>query len=169
MRILIILIPGNDVPEQEPALRLARVIEPYYLFLDGGVDVVLASPAGGSPWTRREANGHGLPAPVADRFRADREAHDAFADTLALAQVFVDDIQGAFCVGEMTSIWPSQSTDPAAALVAEVLAAGKPVAIIPDTVDIAPAGASNGLLILGRATDSPLLAARALLQLVQTP
>jgi putative intracellular protease/amidase len=168
MRILMILIPGDDVPEQEPTLRLARVIEPYYLFLDSGVDVVLASPAGGSPWTRRETDGHGLPAPVAARFRADRDAHDACADTLSLAQVFVDDIQAAFCVGEMASIWLDRSSDPAAALVAEILAAGKPVAIIPDTVDITPAGADNGLLILGRATDSPLLAARALLQIVQT-
>jgi putative intracellular protease/amidase len=169
MRILMILIPGDDVPEQEPALRIARVIEPYYLFLDSGVDVVLASPAGASPWTRREAEGHGLPAAVADRFRADRTAHDAFADTLSLDQVFVDDIQAAFCVGALASVWASRSTEPAAALVADVLTAGKPVAIISDTVDITPAGADNGLLILGRATDSPLLAARALLHIVQAP
>jgi hypothetical protein len=166
MRILMILVPSDDSLRTEPALRLDRVVEPYYLFQDSGVEVVLASPAGGSAWTRRKDQERALPTALAQRFRADLNAHDAFADTLSLEQVFADDFQAAFCVGEITYIWRSKGNDRAASLVAKMLATGKPVAIIPDTVDYAPAGAGEGLLILARARNSPLLAARALLRVM---
>jgi hypothetical protein len=169
MRILMILIPSDDPPGAEPALRPARVIEAYYLFQASGVGVVLASPAGGSPWTRRENEERGLPDPVAQRFRTDQNAHDAFADTLSLDQVFVDDFQAAFCVGEVASLRQPGSGDRAPSIVTEMLAAGKPVAVIPGTVDLTPTSAGEGLLILGRAKDSPLPAAQALLRLIQAP
>jgi putative intracellular protease/amidase len=166
MRVLMILVPSASAPEKEPVLRFTRVIEPYYLFRDNGIEIVVASPSGGAPWRRREDPDVWSSDPIACRFRGDQDAHDVFADTLSLDQVCADDFRAVFCVGELSAIWRRQLSEPSRLIVAAVLASGKPVAIIHETVDISLEAASAGLLILGRGQCTPAMAARALLALL---
>jgi hypothetical protein len=166
MRVLMILLPSASAPGKEPVLRFARVIEPYYLFRDNGIEVVVASPSGGAPWKRREDPDVWSSNPIACRFRKDQDAHDVFADTLSLDQICLDDFLAAFCVGELSTIWRRQASDPSTSIVAAVLASSKPVAIIHEEVDISLEGTSAGLLILGRGQSTPAMAARAILALV---
>ncbi|KFL31045.1 hypothetical protein JP75_11915 [Devosia riboflavina] len=164
MRILMILIPDRDVSPSEHGaeLRLERFVIPYYVFVDAGIDLVLASPGGGAPWIRSQANA-ASPLPQLQRYQADRAVHDAVNDTLALDDVHAEDFGGAFCIGLPGPLWLEDSADPAARMIARFLDAGKPVAVIPSRLDIQPHGSRHGLLIIGEGEDQPAQAARALL------
>jgi hypothetical protein len=168
MRILMILIPESDAPgsKSDPAVRLERAAGPYYAFHDANVEVVLASPDGGSPLmesaSRSEASNK-----VMQRFRRDRIANDEFSDTLSLDQVHTDDFDAAFCVGLPGSIWRPEHTSSAGALIARLLESGKPVAAMPSGIDLAPKGAGEGLLIVGDGSNASIPAALALMVAVR--
>jgi hypothetical protein len=163
MRILMILIPESDMPDGkgDPAVRLERAAGPYYVFRDADVEVVLASSGGGSP--RMEFTDGSTTSELMPRFRQDRIAADEFNDTIGLGQVYTEDFDAAFCVGVPGSIWQPEHTNTAGALIARLLDAGKPVAVMPSGVDLAPKGASDGLLIVGDGSKSSIPVARALL------
>jgi hypothetical protein len=156
MRILMILIPENDAsaPKSDPTVRLERAAGPYYVFRDADIEVVLASPDGGSPLM--EFSDSNAPAGVMQRFRQDRLAVDEFSDTISLDQVYPDDFDAALCVGLPGSIWQPQHQSTAGALIAKLLDAGKPVAVMPSGVDIIPKGTGDGLLIVGDGSSIPI-------------
>jgi hypothetical protein len=164
MRVLMILIPDSEAPggKSDPAVRLERAAGPYYVFRDADVEVVLASPDGGSPLMEFAGDGEAS-TEVMQRFRQDRIAIDEFSDTLSLDQVYTDDFDAAFCVGLPGSIWRSEHKASAGALISRLLDAGKPVAVMPSGVDLAPKGAGEGLLIVGDGAKSPIPAAEALM------
>jgi hypothetical protein len=168
MRVLMILIPESEFPgsKSDPAVRLERAAGPYYAFRDADVEVVLASPYGGSP--RMEfASSSEASTEVLQRFRKDKHAIDEFSDTLSLDQVYTDDFDAAFCVGLPDSVWRPEHKSSAGALISRLLDAGKPVAVMPSGIDLAPKGAGEGLLIVGDGSNSPIPAAQALMGAVR--
>ena len=168
MRVLMILIPETGAPgsKNDPAVRFGRAVGPYYAFCDAGVEVVLASPDGGSPLmdvaSHEEASTETL-----QRFKRDKMAIDEFSDTLSLDQVFTDDFDAAFCVGLPGSIWRPAHGSSAGALISRLLDAGKPVAVLPSGVDLAPKGTGEGLLIVGDGSKAPNFAAEALMSAIR--
>ena len=164
MRILMILIPESDTAANKgnPAVRLERAAGPYYVFRDADVEVVLASPGGGSP-LMEFADGSATSSELMRRFGQDRIAADEFSDTIGLEQVYTEDFDAAFCIGLPGSIWQPEHKNTAGALIARLLDAGKPVAVMPSGVDLAPRGTGDGLLIIGDSSKSPIAVAHALL------
>jgi putative intracellular protease/amidase len=160
-----ILIPENDVSaaKSDPAVRLERAAGPYYVFRDADVEVVLASPGGGSPLLEFTGDAS---TELMQRFRQDRLAIDEFTDTISLDQVYTDDFDAAFCVGLPGSIWRPEHRHSAGALISRLLDAGKPVAVMPSGVDLAPKGAGDGLLIVGDSSKSSVPVAQALLGVI---
>ena len=160
MRILFLMFPGDA---EISLLRLGLLAPAYYLFKDLPADVVLASPLGGSPMA--SAGEHETRGDDVRRFLGDRMAREELADTLMVDQLVIDDFDAAYCLGLVGAIWKQAGTE---RVVSQFLDAGKPVAIIPGAVvDISPHGAANGVLIIGDNDASPLLAARALIELLQ--
>jgi hypothetical protein len=164
MRILIILVPEDDASaaKSDPAVRLEYAVGPYYVFRDASVEVVLASPDGGSPLMEFASRSNASTV-VMQRFRQDRMAGDEFSDTISLDQVYTDDFDAAFCVGLPGSIWRPEHKSTAGALISRLLDAGKPVAVMPSGVDLAPKGAGDGLLIVGDGSNSSIPVAEALM------
>jgi hypothetical protein len=164
MRILMILIPDGATPGSrgDPAVRLERAAGPYYAFRDAAAEVVLASPDGGSPLMEFASHGEASTANIR-RLRQDRAAMDEFSDTLRLDQVYAGDFDAAFCVGLPGPIWRDEHKNPAGALIARLLEAGKPVAVMPSDLDLAPGGAGEGLLIIGDDSNASIPAAEALM------
>jgi hypothetical protein len=146
VRILMILVPDNL---ERPLLQIGQVIEPYYLFRDSGALVVFASPAGGSPISTANRQDQ---TPAVRRLQRDHLAREALAETLSLDQVSADDFQAAFCIGACELI-EAGGDHPVSLLTAQLLDAGKPVAMFSDTKGLR-------LLITGNA---PRPAAQALL------
>jgi hypothetical protein len=170
MRILMILIPEADtaVARGDAVVRLERAVGPYYVFRDADVEVVLVSPDGGAPSMEFAAES-GMSTEVIERLRRDRTAIDEFSDTISLDQVYIDDFDAAFCVGHPGAIWRPKSDNPAAGLIARLLDAGKPVAVLPSGIDLDPKGASDGLLIVGDGSNSSIMVAHALLGALREP
>jgi hypothetical protein len=167
MRILMILIPESDVPGKgDPAVRLERAVGPYFAFRDADFEVVLASPNGGA-LLMEMTDIWGVSASTMQRFRQDSPALDEFSDTLGLDQVYPDDFDAAFCVGLPGSIWRPEHKSSAGALIARMLEAGKPVAVMPSGIDLTPKGAGEGLLIVGDHSKSPVPIAQALIGAVR--
>ncbi|WP_105383064.1 type 1 glutamine amidotransferase family protein [Neorhizobium alkalisoli] len=168
-RFLILIVEGEGEGEGgagNPEVDLARIATPYYAFKKLGSEVVLATPLGGPPNLIEGMHSAGLSDTAVQRFRSDRIARDDLADTLGLDQIVVDDFAAAFCIGLSGKIWTDDNFG-VAALVRDFLDVGKPVALVPGKhLLLAPEGAGNGLLILGDNDESPLCAARALINVV---
>jgi hypothetical protein len=165
MRILIILISDADTghPTPPPVLYFERFLEPYYLFQDAGAEVVLASLKGGDPLMRTASGERTGATAVMRRFQDDHAAREALIDTLGLDQVDPSDFDGAYCLGVSGGVWPPHIDNPAGAMIGQLLAAGKPVAVAPSRLNLEPQGAGEGLLIAGDRAAAPILAAKALL------
>ncbi len=146
MRMLIILT-GAANSQAYVLPEFDGLIEAYYLFRDAGLEVVVAAADGGSA--------SGPLQTTSERFRIDREARDIMNDLLDLASVCVGDFDAALCVGPQD--------EGADALVALLLAACKPVAVVARLPANEPANPGNGLLIIGNSEKAPQLAAKALL------
>ncbi len=161
MRILMTLTAGLGDRPNRP-LGLDHVVEPYYLLQDAGAEVVVVSILGGDPRFRgaRTQSAHAIAA--LQRFHDDRRARDAISDTLMFAQIHPEDFDGGICIGALEEQAASDDAAAALNLVTALLAAGKPVAVVPSDL-LAPQGPLEGLLIIGDQARSPPLAAKALL------
>ena len=170
-RILMILVADTDPDHRgdTASQQFARFAAPYYLFCDAGLDLVLATREGGSPWTKPDGAVQHADSELMRRFKADRETREALSDTLRFDQIETSDFAGAFCVGAPERLWRHPDNNSPASIIASFLTSGKPVAIIPGMLDLAPFGADSGLLIVGGSLEAPGLAARALLTIVQKP
>ena len=148
MRILTMLTPDveADVAAGISVLRLERFAAAYYAFHDRGIEVVLASPAGGAPRMGPTSPAGEVADEAFRRFRQDGPARDALTDTIRLDQAYAEDFEGALCLGAPGPIWRRQQDSPAAGLIAGFLAAAKPVAIMPGDLDLVPHGTGRGLL-----------------------
>jgi putative intracellular protease/amidase len=122
MRILIILsvdaaAQADGVPEFD------GLIDAYYLFRDAGLEVVVAAPGGGS------ASEAPATARAMQRFKADREARDTLNDLVDLAAVCAGDFDGALWLASQGSNGIAGMENDVSALIVELLAAAKPVAM----------------------------------------
>jgi len=165
VRFLILIAEGGE-GAGNPEVDLARIAAPYYVFKDFGSEIVMATPSGGPPMLADGVRSADVSGDAVRRFKSDRDARDELADTLGLDQIVVEDFAAAFGIGFSGGIWRDDDNG-VAALVRAFLSVGKPVALVPGkNLIVAPEGAGNGLLILGDNEDSPLCAARALINVV---
>jgi len=161
MRILMMLAAGA-AGRPNRSLGLGQVVEPYYLLHDAGAEVVVASVLGGDPPMRGARKRMARPIPALQRFRDDRRARDVVSDTVQFGQIWLQDFDGGICIGALEEAAVSDA-DVARGLVSDLLAAGKPVAVVPSDARLSPLGPLEGLLIVGDKAWSPPLAAKALL------
>lgn len=142
-----VLLP-SACPARSPSdgFPLEEVIAPYYLFVDAGHEVLLASPDGGMPPVRRER----LQAAAAGsaRFAGDPDTRMLLSDTLELERVFVEDFAAGFFLAQAVE---PQDHPKARGLVEAFRAAGKPVGLAraetdpsqaPDVAGVAAAAAA---------------------------
>jgi len=144
-------------------LGLDQVVEPYYLLHDAGAEVVVVSVLGGDPPFRDSRKRSARRIAVLQRFHDDRRTRDAISDTLKVAEIYPEDFDGGICIGALEEQAASDDAAAALNLVTALLAAGKPVAVVPSNLLLAPQGPLEGLLIIGDQARSPRLAAKALL------
>jgi putative intracellular protease/amidase len=161
MRILMLLTAGRGDRPDRP-LDLDQIVEPYYILQDAGAEVVVVSIMGGDPPIHGARKRSARTIAALERFNGDRRARDAISDTLKFAQVFPEDFDGGIWIGALERQAASDDAAAAFSLVAALLAAGKPAAVVPSDL-LAAQGPLEGLLIIGDQARSPPLAAKALL------
>lgn len=102
----------------------------YYVFLDAGADLTLASPMGGPPPVDPSSRANSAMNPTIERFRSDTIARTLLSDTLRLEQIEVADFDGAYFPGGRGAIWDLANDAHCRSVVTGLIAAGKPVAFV---------------------------------------
>ncbi len=168
MRILMILTAGSG-ERASRSLSFEQVIEAYCFLRDSGLEVVMASSQGGNPPIRGARKRSKQTTVPNQSFQSDRSARDAISDTLKLEQIYTEEFDAAICIGVLEHPAHIADAEAAHSLLKALLAAGKPVAIVPAELKFAPRGSFEGLLISGAEIRAPSIAAKAILAALTGP
>ncbi|WP_435230071.1 type 1 glutamine amidotransferase domain-containing protein [Pseudopelagicola sp. nBUS_20] len=109
---------------------LEEFAAPYYVFLDGGVELTLASPKGGHPPLDPKSNEEGFQTEDTKRFRADEAANTALANTIKLADVNASNFDGVFYPGGHGPLWDLVDNTHSISLIEDFWAADKVVSAV---------------------------------------
>jgi putative intracellular protease/amidase len=104
---------------------------PYYLFVDNGVEVDLASPAGGNvPFDPASIQPQGQNTPEVERFLADPAAQGLAGAAMRLSAVDAGDYDALFFPGGHGTMWDLPNDPDVTRLVATAFAADKLIAAV---------------------------------------
>ena len=115
---------------QKTGFWLEEFAAPYYVFLDAGADITLASPQGGQPPLDPKSDAPDAQTDATRRFKQDDAAQKALAHTHPLAEVSASDFDAVFYPGGHGPLWDLAEDKHSIALIEQLLAAGKPVAAV---------------------------------------
>ncbi|MDD2713560.1 MAG: type 1 glutamine amidotransferase domain-containing protein [Simplicispira sp.] len=131
-KILMVLTSHSALGDtgQKTGFWLEEFAAPYYVFLDAGAEVTLASPRGGQPPLDPKSDEPGAQTEATRRFKGDGAAQKALAHTVKLADVSASDFDAVFYPGGHGPLWDLAEDNASVALIEQLLAAGKPVAAV---------------------------------------
>lgn len=109
---------------------LEELVAPYYVFHDAGIDITLASPKGGQPPLDPKSDAPDAQTQDTERFRTDRAAQRALANTVKLDTLNADDFDAVFYPGGHGPLWDLAEDPHSIALIEKAYADGKPVGAV---------------------------------------
>lgn len=132
MKILMVLTSHDQLGDtgKKTGFWLEEFAAPYYIFKDAGVQLVLASPAGGQPPLDPKSNEEESQTADTRRFVNDAPAVAALSSTRKLAQIVPQEFDAVFYPGGHGPLWDLAEDHHSIALIQETLAHGKPVATV---------------------------------------
>ena len=132
MKILMVLTSHDQLGDtgKPTGFWLEEFAAPYYVFIDAGAEVALASPAGGQPPVDPASDSEDAQTEATRRFKQDGDAQAALADTAKLADVAEDDFDGVFYPGGHGPLWDLAEDSDSIALIETTHAAGLPLALV---------------------------------------
>ena len=132
MKILIVLTSHEQLGNtgKKTGFWLEEFAAPYYVLADAGAVITLASPAGGQPPLDPKSDEPGAQTAATERFKRDRAAQTALANTLKLSDISTNDYDAVFYPGGHGPLWDLAEDRHSIALIETMYAAGKPVAAV---------------------------------------
>jgi putative intracellular protease/amidase len=132
MKILMVLTSHDRLGDtgEKTGFWLEEFAAPYFVFKDAGADITLASPKGGQPPLDPKSDEPDSQTEATARFRKDKEAQRALANTVKLAKVSADDFDAVFYPGGHGPLWDLTQDKHSVALIETIYGAGKPVAAV---------------------------------------
>ncbi len=109
---------------------LEEFAAPYYVFLDAGVELTLASPKGGQPPVDPKSDLPENQTPAMERFKKDDMAKNALSHTVKLADMKAEDFDTIFYVGGHGPLWDLAESSVSINLLESFYNSGKPVALV---------------------------------------
>lgn len=103
---------------------------PYYVFLDAGAEITLASPAGGQPPIDPKSELADFQTEATRRFDQDKAAQSRLASTIKLSEVDASAYDAVFYPGGHGPLWDLTDNPESIALIEQFLASGKPVSAV---------------------------------------
>jgi putative intracellular protease/amidase len=119
---------GNT--DKKTGVWLEEFAAPYFVFLDAGATITLASPLGGQPPVDPKSEEPTAQTVATKRFYDDPEAKQAFSETVKLATVRAKDFDGVFYPGGHGPLWDLPGDMHSIRLIENFYSAGKPVAAL---------------------------------------
>lgn len=132
VRVLIILTSHDQLGDtgKKTGFWLEEFAAPYYVLKDAGVDLVLASPAGGQPPLDPGSTAPDFQTPATERFNQDSKAQKELANTVKLSQVTADDFNAVFYPGGHGPLWDLVEDKHSIQLLEHFYAQQKPIAAV---------------------------------------
>ena len=132
MNILVVLTSYDELGStgKKTGFWLEEFAAPYYVFLDAGATVTLASPKGGQPPLDPKSDDPDAQTTATQRFKKDEAAQAALAETLKLSDVKAEDFDAVFYPGGHGPLWDLNTDKHSIALIERLFADGKPVAAV---------------------------------------
>jgi len=131
-RILIVLTSHDQLGDtgKTTGFWLEELAAPYYVFQNAGVEITLASPAGGQPPLDPASDAEDGQTEATRRFKQDQQAQAALGATHRLADMQADDFDGVFYPGGHGPLWDLANDADSRRLIETFIAQGKPVASV---------------------------------------
>jgi putative intracellular protease/amidase len=132
MRIVMVLTSHDQLGNtgRKTGFWLEEFAAPYFVFRDAGVQLTLASPAGGQPPIDPKSDLPENQTEAMARFKRDAGAQQALSQTVKLADVKAEDYDSIFYVGGHGPMWDLVDNPVSIALIESFYNAGKPVAAV---------------------------------------
>lgn len=132
MNLLMVLTSHDKLGDtgRKTGFWLEEFAAPYYIFLDAGAAVTLASPKGGQPPLDPVSDTPQGQTDLTRRFKQDTAAQAVLAKTLTLAGVKDEDYDAVFYPGGHGPMWDLAEDMRSIALIEAFHNAGKPVAAV---------------------------------------
>ena len=109
---------------------LEEFAAPYYVFIDAGHTVTVASPKGGQPPLDPKSDAPDAQTASTARFKKDPAAQALLASTVTLGAVKAADYNAVFYPGGHGPLWDLANDRDSITLIEKTLASGKPVAAV---------------------------------------
>lgn len=132
MKILMVVTSHDKLGDtgEKTGFWLEELAAPYYVFLDAGASVTIASPKGGMPPVDPKSNEPKHETEATRRFKSDQAAQDDLAHSKRLREVSVNDFDAIFFPGGHGPLWDLASDLDAMALTEAFVKADKPVGAV---------------------------------------
>jgi putative intracellular protease/amidase len=132
VRILLVLTSHDRLGSTglKTGFWLEELAAPYYVFKDAGMEVTLASPAGGQPPLDPKSSEAAFLTEATRRFVADPQAQAELSSTLRLADLRLEDFDAVFYSGGHGPLWDLAEDAHSRALIEGAMAAGKPLGLV---------------------------------------
>jgi len=132
MKVLIVLTSHDQLGNtgRKTGFWLEELAAPYYVFRQAEADITLASPKGGQPPLDPKSNQPEFQTDNTRRFEKDAAAMSALANTVRLPEINYKDFDAVFFPGGHGPLWDLTNDPNAHALIENMLAASKPVALV---------------------------------------
>ena len=132
MKILIVLTSHDQLGDtgKKTGFWLEEFVAPYYVLMDAGATITLASPKGGRPPLDPKSDLSENLTDLTKRFRTDTAAQAELANTKKLADVSADDFDAVFYPGGHGPMWDMPDNRTSIALIEAFVKADKPVGAV---------------------------------------
>ena len=132
MKILMVLTSHDQLGNtgRKTGFWLEEFAAPYFVFKDAGVDLTLASPKGGQPPLDPKSDLPENQTPAMTRFKKDKTAQQALANTVTLSSVNSEDFDTVFYPGGHGPMWDLAEDPVSIALLESFYNSGKPIALV---------------------------------------
>lgn len=132
MKILIVVTSHGTlgITGRQTGFWFEEFAAPYYVFIDAGALVTVASPQGGQPPLDPQSDTPESQTPDTTRFKDDSTAQGVLAHSLKLVDVDSTAFDAVFYPGGHGPLWDLAEDPASIALISGFAAAGKPVAAV---------------------------------------
>ena len=131
-KILMILTSHSELGDtgEKTGFWVEEFAAPYYVFLDAGADITLASPKGGQPPIDPKSELPDFQTAATRRFDNDEAAQAKLASTMKLADARASDYDAVFYPGGHGPLWDLKDNSASIQLIQQFLQGQKPVAAV---------------------------------------
>ena len=132
MKILMVLTSHDQLGNtgRKTGFWLEEFAAPYFVFRDAGVELTLASPKGGLPPLDPKSDLPENQTPPMARYKKDKAAQEALANTIKLSSVKSEDFDTVFYPGGHGPMWDLAEDPVSIALLESFYNSGKPIALV---------------------------------------